>query len=282
MQKQYANHQIDELLERFMQGETSLDEEQLLADYFRSADNIPPQWEPYRTMFRYFDEGMPLELPHENAAHGATSDALKMPLNALEMPLNALETPSKALEMPLNTLEMPLAVPHHSLRWVLNGRWGRVLLAAALVLLLGLVPLLHHEEKPVTRPAIAERRQQPKVEPIVAQRQVPAEQLSSALKNPSVQPSAVAVKKAGRKAHSGMRTSRVATNETKSHRSTETVEKADADSYSEYVEEQVRAIHNDVVEATYELLPVDKDLLHLATDENGLVTIVPATVVHEL
>jgi hypothetical protein len=184
--------------------------------------------------------------------------------------------------MPLNTLEMPLAAPRLSVRRVLHSKWGRALLAAALVLLLGLVPLLHHEEKPVTQPAIAERRQQPKVEPIVAQRQVPAEQPSSALKTPSVQPSAVAVKKAGRKANSGMRTSRVATNVTKSHRNTETVEKADADSYSEYVEEQVRTIHNDVVEATYELLPVDKDLLHLATDENGLVKIVPTTAVHEL
>ena len=275
MQKQYSNHQIDELLERFMQGETSLDEEQLLADYFRSADHIPAQWEAYRTMFRYFDEGMPLEPPHQNAAHGATSDALKMPLNALEMPLNALETPSKALEM-------PLAAPRLSVRRVLHSKWGRVLLAAALVLLLGLVPLLHHEEKPVTQPVIAEHRRQPVVKPFVAQRQMPAEQPSSADKTSSVQPSAVAVKKAGRKAHSGMRASCAATNETKSHRSTETVEKADADSYSEYVEEQVRAIHNDVVEATYELLPVDKDLLHLATDENGLVTIVPATVVHEL
>ena len=275
MQKQYSNHQIDELLERFMQGETSLDEEQLLADYFRSADHIPAQWEAYRTMFRYFDEGMPLEPPHQNAAHGATSDALKMPLNALEMPLNALETPSKALEM-------PLAAPRLSVRRVLHSKWGRALLAAALVLLLGLVPLLHHEEKPVTQPVIAEHRRQPVVKPFVAQRQMPAEQPSSADKTSSVQPSAVAVKKAGRKAHSGMRTSRAATNVTKSHRSTETVEKADADSYSEYVEEQVRAIHNDVVEATYELLPVDKDLLHLATDENGLVTIVPATVVHEL
>ncbi len=282
MQKQYANHQIDELLERFMQGETSLDEEQLLADYFRSADNIPPRWEPYRTMFRYFDEGMPLELPHENAAYGTPSDAIVVPLNAVKMSSDTLETPLSAVETPSNSLEMPMAVPYHLLRRVLNGRWGRVLLAAALVLLLGLVPLLHHEEKPVTRPAIAERRQQPKVDPIVAQRQVPAEQLSSALKTPSVQPSAVAVKKAGRKDHSGMRTSRAATHGTKSLRSTETVEKADADSYSEYVEEQVRAIHNDVVEATYELLPVDKDLLHLATDENGLVTIVPATVVHEL
>ena len=282
MQKQYANHQIDELLERFMQGETSLVEEQLLADYFRSADNIPPRWEAYRTMFRYFDEGMPLEPLHENAAHGATSDALKMPLNALEMPLNALETPSKALETPSNALEMPLAAPRLSVRRVLHSKWGRALLAAALVLLLGLVPLLHHEEKPVTQPVIAEHRRQPVVKPFVAQRQMPAEQPSSADKTSLVQPSAVVVKKAGRKDHSGMRTSRAATHGTKSLRSTETVEKADADSYSEYVEEQVRTIHNDVVEATYELLPVDKDLLHLATDENGLVKIVPTTAVHEL
>lgn len=282
MQKQYANHQIDELLERFMQGETSLDEEQLLADYFRSADNIPPQWEPYRTMFRYFDEGMPLELPLENAAHGAPLDALETPLDAVETPSDAVEMPLNILEMTSDALEMPLAVPYHSLRRVLNGRWGRVLLAAALVLLLGLVPLLHHEEKPVTQLVIAEHRRQPKAEPIVAQRQVPAEQPSSADKTSLVQPSAVVVKKAGRKDHSGMRTSRAATHGTKSLRSTETVEKADADSYSEYVEEQVRTIHNDVVEATYELLPVDKDLLHLATDENGLVKIVPTTAVHEL
>ena len=233
-------------------------------------------------MFRYFDEGMPLEPLHENAAHGATSDALKMPLNALEMPLNALETPSKALETPSNALEMPLAAPRLSVRRVLHSKWGRALLAAALVLLLGLVPLLHHEEKPVTQPVIAEHRRQPVVKPFVAQRQMPAEQPSSADKTSLVQPSAVVVKKAGRKDHSGMRTSRAATHGTKSLRSTETVEKADADSYSEYVEEQVRTIHNDVVEATYELLPVDKDLLHLATDENGLVKIVPTTAVHEL
>jgi hypothetical protein len=275
MQKQYANHQIDELLERFMQGETSLVEEQLLADYFRLADNIPARWVPYRTMFRYFDEGMPLEPLHENAAHGATSDAVETPSDAVEMPLNTLEMTSDALEM-------PLAVPYHSLRRVLNGRWGRALLAAALVLLLGLVPLLHHEEKPVTQPVIAEHRRQPVVKPFVAQRQMPAEQPSSADKTSLVQPSAVVVKKAGRKDHSGMRTSRAATHGTKGLRSTETVEKADADSYSEYVEEQVRTIHNDVVEATYELLPVDKDLLHLATDENGLVKIVPTTAVHEL
>ena len=138
-------------------------------------------------MFRYFDEGMPLEPLHENAAHGATSDAVETPSDAVEMPLNTLE-------MPLNTLEMPLAAPRLSVRRVLHSKWGRALLAAALVLLLGLVPLLHHEEKPVTQPVIAEHRRQPVVKPFVAQRQMPAEQPSSADKTSLVQPSAVVVK----------------------------------------------------------------------------------------
>jgi ATP-dependent Clp protease ATP-binding subunit ClpB len=41
-------------------------------------------------------------------------------------------------------------------------------------------------------------------------------------------------------------------------------------------------IHNDVVEAVYELLPDDGNLLHLATDENGAYAIIPTTMVREL
>ena len=262
MSKQYANQQIDELLERFMQGETSLAEEQLLADYFRSADNIPPQWEPYRTMFRYFDEGMPVE-----SSQGIADS--ETPRTALEVPLNVPETPS-------NALEVPLTAPRLSLRSIWQSRWGRALMAAALVLLLGLVPLLHHQEKTSTQHVIAEHRQQPSAKPIVAQRQMPAEQPSS------VQPKVVAVKKSGRKEGAGKRVGRAPANRTEKPVRAGDVAKTDADTYSEYVEEQARTIHNDVVEATYELLPVDKDLLHLATDENGLVKIVPTTAVHEL
>ena len=53
-------------------------------------------------------------------------------------------------------------------------------------------------------------------------------------------------------------------------------------SFEELREAQRLAIHNDVVEAVYELLPDDGNLLHLATDENGAYTIIPTTMVREL
>lgn len=55
---------INRLMERFMDGMTSLDEEARLADYFRNAtDNDRPagmdtaDWQAWREMFRQFDEG---------------------------------------------------------------------------------------------------------------------------------------------------------------------------------------------------------------------------------
>ena len=55
---------VEELLKRFMDGETSLEEETALAEYFREAgdedrpNNIPKEdWEAYREMFRMFDDG---------------------------------------------------------------------------------------------------------------------------------------------------------------------------------------------------------------------------------
>jgi hypothetical protein len=53
-------------------------------------------------------------------------------------------------------------------------------------------------------------------------------------------------------------------------------------SFEELHEAQRLAIHNDVVEAVYELLPDDGNLLHLATDENGAYAIIPTTMVREL
>ena len=49
---------IARLLDRFLQGDSTLEEEQMLADYFRSAADLPTEWEDFRTMFRYFDHGM--------------------------------------------------------------------------------------------------------------------------------------------------------------------------------------------------------------------------------
>ena len=40
-----------------MDGQTTVEEEAQLADYFRSSD-VPAEWEDYRVMFDYFDSGM--------------------------------------------------------------------------------------------------------------------------------------------------------------------------------------------------------------------------------
>ena len=58
----YDKH-IETLLQLFMQGESTLEQERELSDYFASSESIPEQWEPYREMMAYFDAGMPIEAP---------------------------------------------------------------------------------------------------------------------------------------------------------------------------------------------------------------------------
>lgn len=52
--------QIQQLIDKYMNGQTTVDEEQLIARYFRNATDVPDSLKPYRDMFAYFDEGMPL------------------------------------------------------------------------------------------------------------------------------------------------------------------------------------------------------------------------------
>lgn len=51
---------IHTLIRRFMDGQTSLEEESRLADYLRTHD-VGEDLLPYKQMFAWFDEGMPLE-----------------------------------------------------------------------------------------------------------------------------------------------------------------------------------------------------------------------------
>lgn len=51
---------IQQLLDRYLDGLTSLEEEDRLADYFRSHD-VPEAWQAYKEMFAYFDAGMPTD-----------------------------------------------------------------------------------------------------------------------------------------------------------------------------------------------------------------------------
>lgn len=50
----YNKEYIEQLLQRFMDGETTELEEQFLAEYFSTSDSIPEDWEAYREMFASF------------------------------------------------------------------------------------------------------------------------------------------------------------------------------------------------------------------------------------
>lgn len=60
---------IRQLLDRFMAGETSLEEEALLGDWFRQHPDVSDDLKEYQIMFGYFDEGMPLD--HQAEKHVA-------------------------------------------------------------------------------------------------------------------------------------------------------------------------------------------------------------------
>ena len=56
MNTQYNIHEISQLLSKFMAGETNLDEEQMLAQYFRTEE-VDDEWLEYKEMFALFDSG---------------------------------------------------------------------------------------------------------------------------------------------------------------------------------------------------------------------------------
>ena len=55
--KTYTKAYIQSLLDKYLDGQTSLEEERQLGEYFRTQ-SVPPEWEDYREMFAWFDDGM--------------------------------------------------------------------------------------------------------------------------------------------------------------------------------------------------------------------------------
>lgn len=47
----YTKEYINELLERFMNGETTVQEEDVLSEYFHTTKNVPEEWKDYQMMF---------------------------------------------------------------------------------------------------------------------------------------------------------------------------------------------------------------------------------------
>ena len=52
------DNDIKKLVERFMDGLTTIEEEKKLAEYFRTHE-VSDQWQEYKEMFAWFDKGMP-------------------------------------------------------------------------------------------------------------------------------------------------------------------------------------------------------------------------------
>ena len=241
---------IARLLDRFLQGDSTLEEEQILADYFRSAADLPAEWEDFRTMFRYFDQGM------EHIDYAQQKEVASGLLSA---------SPS---------------VGRRSTRWWLTA-------AASLLILVGMAVSYHHfrQEKPA-QVTMTHVRQQP----IARKVNTPSAPIATPDELQSRKAVVVASRsksmgdgphgrKTNRKAQGAA--ARIPVEEQAAEHPMSSESTADA-SFEELREAQRLAIHNDVVEAVYELLPDDGNLLHLATDENGAYTIIPTTMVREL
>lgn len=59
------------LIDKFMSGTTTLDEEKALGDFFRQDEHVPVELDPYREMFAYFDNGMTGEPSGKPVRHTA-------------------------------------------------------------------------------------------------------------------------------------------------------------------------------------------------------------------
>lgn len=75
------------LLDRFMAGETSLEEETLLGEWFRLHPDVSDDLKEYQLMFGYFDEGMPLDHEAEEHVENAHPKA-KARMRRLWLPLS--------------------------------------------------------------------------------------------------------------------------------------------------------------------------------------------------
>lgn len=60
--RQYTKAFIQSLLDKYMEGTTTLEEEDILHQYFTSSD-VPAEWEDYRMLFAEIDSMRPTEKP---------------------------------------------------------------------------------------------------------------------------------------------------------------------------------------------------------------------------
>ena len=108
MKQQYNKQEIAQLLGRFMAGETSVAEEEVLAQYFRTHE-VDEEWAAYKEMFTLFDNGeVDIEIEDGTPEQPIKDDSAKIKM------------------LPKTVREKPKIV---ALRWLMAG------IAASIVLL---------------------------------------------------------------------------------------------------------------------------------------------------
>lgn len=108
MNRIYDKQEIARMLDKFMAGETSLNEEQMLAEYFRTND-VGDEWKEYKEMFALFDSGKVDIEPETEVAQ----------------PVNISGEKVKTLPKDVNTK------PKILIRWVMTG------IAASILFIIG-------------------------------------------------------------------------------------------------------------------------------------------------
>ena len=135
--RQYDKQTITRILSKFMAGETSLDEEQLLAEYFRTHE-VGDEWQEYKEMFALFDSGAVDVEPEEEAKH---------PINFTDV---------KVRKLPKAVNEKPKIVP---IRWLMTG------IAASVLLLLSFTLFTKDGEPKKQNPIVAQACKPAEVKP---------------------------------------------------------------------------------------------------------------------
>ena len=137
MMRQYDKQKIARILDKFMAGETSLDEEQLLAEYFRTHE-VGDKWQEYKEMFALFDSGaVDIEPEEETKRQANVTDA-------------------KVRKLPKAVSEKPKIIP---IRWLMTG------IAASVLLLIGFSLFTNDGEPKKQIPTVAQVSKPAEVKP---------------------------------------------------------------------------------------------------------------------
>lgn len=131
MKRQYDKQEITRILGKFMTGETSLEEEKMLAQYFRTHA-VGDEWQKYKEMFALFDNGE-VDIEADDGSNQAFDDDNE-----------------KVKIQPKVVNEKPKIIP---IRWLMAG------IAASILLLLA----LHYkgnDVKPEKQPVVAQHTEQ--------------------------------------------------------------------------------------------------------------------------